>query len=106
MSDAAITARLAELAKNAGALHRRPEAATRTALAAVFDRFADENSAERHDLAAELPAATGFSEPVVREGLRRGLADWTGERFLELVFDEIGRPTGAVHGFATTADET
>jgi hypothetical protein len=103
MSDAAISERLADMAKSGVALQRRPAAATWDTLAAVFDCFADEDSDERRDLTAELPGATGFSEPVVREGLRLGLADWNGDRFRELIARELGPSDREVHGFATTA---
>ena len=76
----------------------------------MLDGWRRAGSPWRRALEAELPEATGFSAPVVAEGLRLGLASWSGEKLLELVAREIGPEdrldaAGAsmVSGFDTTA---
>jgi hypothetical protein len=105
-----IVRRLAELGEAGAKLRRRPARETLEALAAVLDGWRREGSPWRRALAAELPEATGFSAPVVTEGLRLGLRDWSGEKLLELVARELGAgerlDTAAesmVSGFDTTA---
>ena len=44
----------------------------------VLDLWRDPTSRAREALAVRLPDATGFSPEVVREGLARGLAAWSG----------------------------
>jgi hypothetical protein len=73
-----IRARLAELSRLSGG--RRVEAVAR-----VLDAWSDPASPWRERLEAELPEATGFTPPVVREGLRLALAGWTGDALRELV---------------------
>ncbi|UCE85491.1 MAG: hypothetical protein JSU66_14295, partial [Deltaproteobacteria bacterium] len=58
--------------------------------ARVLDRWSDPTSDFRQRLEQELPAATGFSPEVVREGLARALADWNGEALHRLVANELG----------------
>jgi len=103
-------ARLAELREAGAKLRRRPARETLEALAAVFDGWRAEASPWRRALAAELPGATGFSAPVVAEGLRLGLESWSGDEFLELVARELGpeerldsATASMVSGFDTTA---
>jgi hypothetical protein len=76
----------------------------------VLDGWSDPDSRWRRALAKELPEATGFTPEVVSEGLRIGLAEWTGEALRELVTAELGPQ--ALHvpsarsiatGFDTTA---
>lgn len=55
------------------------------AVARVLDGWSDHTSTWRTELERELPAATGFSPQVVREGLRIALAGWTGQALRELV---------------------
>ena len=90
MSQNELAPRLAELRRAGIELRDRPAQATLDSLAAVFDDWRQSDSPWRLTLAGELPAATGFSAPVVAEGLRVGLESWTGERFLELVANELG----------------
>jgi hypothetical protein len=60
------------------------------ALAELLEHWRDPASAPRRTLQAELPAATGFSAAVVREGLARALAPWSGEALLALARAELG----------------
>jgi acyl-CoA reductase-like NAD-dependent aldehyde dehydrogenase len=86
-----LASRLQTLRRAGEALRRRPAQATLDSLAAVFDDWRGPDSPWRRTLAAELPRATGFSAPVVVEGLRRGLESWSGESFLDLVASELPR---------------
>jgi hypothetical protein len=105
-----IARRLAELGEAGAKLRRRPARETLDALAAVLDGWRRERSPWRRALEAALPEATGFSAPVVAEGLRLGLASWSGEKLLELVAREVGpedrlddAAASMVSGFDTTA---
>ncbi len=55
----------------------------------LLDAWSDPASVWRTRLERELPGATGFSPEVVREGLSRGLAAFTGDRLRELVAREL-----------------
>lgn len=110
VSSHAIAERLDALRRAGDALRQRPAQATLDSLAAVFDDWRRADSPWRRTLAAELPAATGFSPPVVAEGLRVGLEGWSGESFLELVASELdrrdrlgGNSLPMVSGFALTS---
>ncbi len=110
MTPAELRARLAELREAGAALRRRPARATLDALARVLDGWSDPASAWREALEAELPGVTGFSAPMVREGLARALAGWSGDALRALVESELGGVEalegegGAVcGGFETTA---
>ncbi len=92
MTPAAIRARLASLREAGAKLRRRPARETLDALARVVDGWSDPTGAWRHALETELPGATGFSAPMVREGLARGLDAWSGDALRELVAREIGTP--------------
>lgn len=92
MTPERIRARLAELARASGG----PRV---DAVARVLDAWSDPASPWRKRLEAELPAATGFTPPVVREGLRLALAGWTGDALRELVeleAPEVGAGVTAV----------
>lgn len=78
MTPAEIRARLAELRARAGGEHV-------DAVARVLDAWSDPASRWRAQLERELPAATGFTPEVVREGLRLALAPWTGDALRELI---------------------
>lgn len=78
MTPAEIRARLAALRRRAGGLHV-------DAVARVLDAWSDPGSPWRAELERDLPAATGFTPQVVREGLRLALAQWTGDALRELV---------------------
>ncbi len=72
-----------------------PDAADRVELlGALLDRLRDPTSEPHQKLVARLPAASGFSPEVVREGLRLALADWTGEALLALARRELGPDLG------------
>jgi hypothetical protein len=74
------------------------------ALAAVLDRWRDPDSPERRDLERDLPAATGFSAPNVREGLARGLAPWSGDALRALAERELSCGGGRfARGYDVTA---
>jgi len=105
-----IRERLAELREAGAVLRRRPARDTVSCLAQVLELWRDPASSWRRRLEAELPAATGFSPEVVREGLARGLAKFSGEALHALVASELGgseRLDAAsgdlVSGFDTTA---
>lgn len=78
MTPERIRARLAELSQLAGGEHVE-------AVARVLDSWSDPGSPWRLALERELPAATGFTPAMVREGLSLALADWTGDALRELV---------------------
>jgi hypothetical protein len=82
--------RLASLREAGRTLRERPARKTLDALAQLLDAWRDPASAWRRALEAELPAATGFSPEVVREGLARGLAGWSGDALRALVLAELG----------------
>jgi len=91
-------------------LKRRPIGEVLDVLGAVLDRWRDPDSIWRRDLEDRLPAATGFTAPMVAEGLRRALGHWTSDALRELANRELG-PIDAldggsnrrVSGFDTTA---
>jgi hypothetical protein len=82
-------------------LRSRPQGEVVAALGRLFEHWRDPASASRRRAEAELPAATGFSPEVVREGLARGLAAWTGEAFAALVARELAGRTAT--GFPLTS---
>jgi len=91
-------------------LERRPIGEVLEVLGAVLDRWGDPNSTWRRDLEDRLPAATGFTKPMITEGLRRALRDWTSDTLRDLAIRELGpieAPDSAsgrrVSGFETTA---
>jgi hypothetical protein len=105
-----IAAALARLREAGRALRRRPARERISSLARVLDGWRDSDSPWLRALESELPAATGFSPPVVREGLRLGLEPFSGAALRALVDREIGaverldeaRGT-MVSGFETTS---
>jgi hypothetical protein len=105
-----LRARLAGLRDAGAALRRRPALATLGVLEGVLDGWRDPRSPWRAALEAELPEAAGFSPAVVREGLTRGLAGWSGAALRALVGAELGGLEGLegegrllAAGFETTA---
>jgi len=103
-----------ERLRGAGAaLRRRPAAEVLELLARVLERWRDPASEVRRRLEAELPGAAGFSPEMVREGVERALAPWSGEALGTLVERELGglealdalegRSRELVHGFEVTA---
>lgn len=96
-------------ARRAGAkLAVRPARERLEVLGRWLDDLADAGSATRRRLERELPGATGYTPEVVREGLARGLAPFTGDALHALVEAELGGALapGAARratGFAATA---
>jgi len=91
-------------------LKRRPIGEVLDVLGTVLECWRDPNSVWRRDLEDRLPAATGFTAPMIGEGLRRALGDWTSDALRELAIRELGPigPPGSasdrrVSGFDTTA---
>ena len=103
MTPDALRARLAALRAAGDELRERPARSVIDALAAVLERWRDPDSPERSELERELPAATGFSAPNVREGLARGLAPWTGAALRRLAERELSRGGVFAHGHGVTA---
>jgi len=85
-----IAEHLARLRDAGERLKRRPFGEVLDLLGAVLDGWRDPNSSWRRDLEERLPAATGFTAPLVREGLWRALDDWTSDALRELVTRELG----------------
>jgi hypothetical protein len=91
-------------------LKKRPIDEVLDILGTVLDRWRDPDSIWRRDLEDRLPAVTGFTAPMVGEGLRRALGDWTSSALRDLAIRELG-PIDAldsasnrrVSGFETTA---
>jgi len=105
-----ITEKLARLRDAGARLKRRPIGEVLDVLGTVLERWRDPNSIWRRDLEDRLPAATGFTAPMIGEGLRRGLSDWTSDALRELAIRELGPidPPGSasdrrISGFDTTA---
>jgi hypothetical protein len=71
-------------------LKRRPIGEVLDVLGAVLDSWSDPNSSWRRDLEDRLPAAAGFTAPLVGEGLRRALDDWTSDALRKLAIRELG----------------
>lgn len=81
-------------------------------LGALLERLRDPTSEARRAWETALPAATGFSPPVVREGLALALAPWTAAALEALAGAEVGDSSERVDdagrrslhaGFETTA---
>jgi len=85
-----IAEQLAQLRDAGEQLRRRPIGEVLDLLGAVLDGWRDPNSSWRLDLEERLPSATGFTAPLVREGLRRALEDWTSDALRELAIRELG----------------
>jgi len=71
-------------------LKRRPIGEVLAVLGGVLDRWSDPASSWRRDLEDRLPAATGFTAPMVGEGLRRALGGWTSDALRKLAIRELG----------------
>ncbi|MFP8874618.1 MAG: acyl-CoA reductase [Myxococcota bacterium] len=112
MSDSAENlVHAAERLREAGArLRERPPRETLAALCRVLDAWSGPESTHQRRLEADLEDSSGFSKPVIRAGLARGLADWNGNALRAVVERELGTidrldATGAspIAGFELTA---
>ncbi len=106
----AVAAARARLEKAGSELRQRPAAEILATLGRVLDGWGDPASPWRQDLAARLPAHTGFSPPTVRKGLAVGLDHWNGSVLEAVVKREVGDPArldadgpAAIMGFEHTA---
>ncbi len=98
----AVRASLRRLHAAGDALRKRPAREVLDVLGALLERLRDPTDPARRRIETELPAAAGFSPEIVREGLARGLASWTGAALRALVDVELG-DAEAFHGAPTTA---
>jgi len=90
MTPEEVEKQLARLRDAAAVLRSRSVNNVLDVLGAVLDGWRDANSAWRKDLESQLPAVTGFCEPLIREGLQRALQGWTSEALRELAARELG----------------
>jgi len=88
---AALQEAQGELRAAGRALASRPRSERVAALGRVLERFRDAGSAERRELEARLPAATGFAPATLRKGLDLALAGWSARALFALVEDELER---------------
>jgi hypothetical protein len=107
-SAAEIGGALRELREAGRALRAHSAAAVLEALGAVLEEWRDPASTPRRTLAAELPKAAGFTQPVVERGLALALGGWTSGALRELYERELGTaavPTALriASGFPITA---
>lgn len=91
---------LARVRDAAGALRERRADQVLGVLGDVLEEWRNPASAPRRRLARELPAAAGFSEPVVERGLELALEPWSREALRELWNREVDPEA---MGFPTTA---
>jgi hypothetical protein len=110
MTPEAIAEKLNSLRAAGAALKKRSAVEVIEILGAVLDGWRDANSPWRRDLEAQLPDATGFTAPTIREGLDRALEGWTGEALRDLAVRELGpldeldsSSDRRIAGFETTA---
>jgi len=110
VSAAQLRGALARLRDIGRILRERRAADVHAALADVLDAWCAPASPWQSALADALPAVSGFSAEMVREGLARGLAPYTGSALHALVRDELGGPERQdatrgprVTGFASAA---
>ncbi len=89
-------------------LRRRPAGEVLEAIARILDEWRDPLSAvaARNELQAALVAEVGFSAECIREGLQRGLAQWSGKALREVVARELGKETRPQSGLASGFDLT
>ncbi len=105
MTASEVAAAAARARAAGAALRDRGLEARLDGLARTLDAWRRDDSPWRRRLERELPTAAGFSPEVVREGLRLGLAEWSGERLRGLASQELGALGGATAaaGFPLTA---
>ena len=106
----AVVTCMARLRRSGAELRERPASETLKTLCQVLDAWCAPNSLYQQRLVADLRASSGFSEEVVRAGLARGLADWSGEALRAVVNNEIGeidrldkKGPSQISGFELTA---
>jgi len=85
-----IAEQLAQLREAGRRLRRRSIKEVLDVLGAVLDGWRDSSSSWRRDLEEQLPSATGFTRPLVEEGLRRALETWSSDALRELAVRELG----------------
>ncbi len=110
VSAAEVRAAHARLRDARRLLRERSPADLHASLGDVLDAWSAPHSPWQEELVAALPATSGFSAAMVREGVARGLAPYTGAALHALVRDELGDAArlaatrgGRADGFATTA---
>jgi hypothetical protein len=110
MTPDAIAAQWVSLRAAGAVLKQRSAVEVVEILGAVLDGWRDANSPWRQDLESQLPAATGFSAPMIREGLDRALDGWTSKALRDLTIREFGSldeldasSDRRITGFETTA---
>ena len=104
MTEHAVAAQVGALRERGRALAKRPRKEIIDALARVLESWRNPSSPWRIELESQLPDATGFRAPTVREGLERALAHWTGDALEALVAREL-EPSASTRytGFEVTA---
>lgn len=108
MSDGAVRAARARLARAGRELRARPADEVIDCLARTLDAWSDPQGRWQRELVRDLSAREGFCEATVREGLSRALATWNADALHRLVAREIaspGRPEDhfGPEGFSETA---
>ncbi|MEN8181746.1 MAG: acyl-CoA reductase, partial [Myxococcota bacterium] len=90
MTPAEIRSALEAVRKAGCELQQRPAARRLDALAALLDDWRDPGSPARRHLEETLPAFTGFSPEMVRDGLALSLEPLSGDALHQLVERELG----------------
>ncbi len=85
-----IAEQLSSLRAAGAQLKRRPFREVLEALGAVLEGWRDPDSAWRRELEQRLPSLTGFTAPLVREGLRCAFEGWTSDALQRLAIRELG----------------
>jgi hypothetical protein len=83
---------LARLREAARALRARPFGSRLDALGGALEEWRDSGSRPRRALAEGLPAAAGFTRPVVERGLALALEGWTAGALARAFAAELGAP--------------
>jgi hypothetical protein len=96
---------LGELRASSAGLCDRSLADRVATIGRVLERLRDPASAERRELEARLPEATGFAKETVRTGLGLALESWTSEALRALVERELEGFHGRrrISGFPVTS---
>ena len=93
----------ARLAEAGLRLRERPRERTLDSLARLLEAWRAPGSHWQDRLVEALPAATGFRQETIREGLARGLEDWTGDALHQVVAGELESLGSNAEGFAQTS---